>query len=211
MKIEIKSIYSGSVLFSFQTESLKLALEAGVKSGAYLKGADLNGADLNGAYLKGAYLSGAYLKGANLSGANLSGAHLEGAHLKGADLSGANLSGANLEGAYLKGANLSRIRDDFWSVLAGSPKEISGLREAIVSGKIDGSTYSGECACLVGTIAKVAHCDTSRLEFVKPNSGRLIERFFLSISPGDTPENSQTSAAVLKWLDQFVENAKAVA
>src|SRR6185503_11907011 len=101
MKIEIKSRWSGWVLFSLKTSTLKLAVEAAVKQGANLEGA---------------YLEGAYLKGANLEGANL----------KGADLKGANLEGANL-----KGANLQPIRDDYWAVLSACPAEVQGLRDAI--------------------------------------------------------------------------------
>jgi hypothetical protein len=74
MKIEIKSRFAGNVLFSVETKTLKLAVEAAVKSGA-----DLSGAYLSGAYLSGAYLSRAYLSGADLSGADLSGADLSGA------------------------------------------------------------------------------------------------------------------------------------
>ena len=65
MKFEIKSRFSGAVLFSLETESLKLCVEAAVKSRANLSGADLSRADLSGANLSGAYLSGAYLYGAD--------------------------------------------------------------------------------------------------------------------------------------------------
>jgi hypothetical protein len=104
MKFEIKSWWSGSVLFSIETDSWKLAVEAAVKSGA-----DLSGANLSGANLRSANLSGADLSGANLSGANLSGADLSGANLSGANLRSANLSGADLSGANLSGANLSDL------------------------------------------------------------------------------------------------------
>ena len=60
MKIEIKSRYSGKVLFSAKTEHLKLCLELAVKSGAYLRSADL----------RSAYLAGADLRGADLRSAN---------------------------------------------------------------------------------------------------------------------------------------------
>ena len=69
MLFEIKHRLSGSVLFSLETESLKLCVEAAVKDGAYLRGA----------YLRGAYLRGANLDGADLRGANLRGAYLDGA------------------------------------------------------------------------------------------------------------------------------------
>ena len=113
MKFEIKSRFSGNVLFSLETETLKLCVEAAVKSGANLYGADLSGANLSGANLStgadlyGAILSGADLSGADLYGANLYGANLYGANLTGADLSGANLTGANLSGANLSGATLN--------------------------------------------------------------------------------------------------------
>ena len=59
MTIEIKSWMTGGVLFSLETESLKLCVEAAVKSRA-----DLTGANLTGAYLRGAYLTDANLTGA---------------------------------------------------------------------------------------------------------------------------------------------------
>ena len=72
MKYEIRQRYSGKVLFSLETKSLRLCLEAAVKSRANLSGADLSGADLYRANLSGADLFGADLSGADLSEANLS-------------------------------------------------------------------------------------------------------------------------------------------
>jgi hypothetical protein len=106
MNFEIKSRWNGSVLFSLETESLKLAVEAAVKSRANLTGANLYGANLTGANLYGANLYGANLYGADLSGADLTGANLYGANLTRADLAGANLTGANLTGADLAGAKI---------------------------------------------------------------------------------------------------------
>ena len=70
MKFEIKSRFDGSVLFSLETKSIKLTLEAAVRSIADLSGANLSGANLSGANLSGADLSGANLSRANLYGAN---------------------------------------------------------------------------------------------------------------------------------------------
>ena len=93
MNFEIKSRYSGAILFALECGSLKLCVEAAVKSGADLSGAYLSGADLSGAYLSGAYLRSAYLSGADLSGADLSGADLRGADLRGALVDGGKLVG----------------------------------------------------------------------------------------------------------------------
>jgi hypothetical protein len=99
MKFKIKHRFSGEVLFSMETESIKLCVEAAVKSRANLSWANLSWANLSGANLSWANLSWADLSWADLSRADLSGANLSGANLSGADLSRADLSGADLSGA----------------------------------------------------------------------------------------------------------------
>jgi hypothetical protein len=128
MKIEIKSWLDASILFSIETDNLKLAVEAAVSRSANLVGANLRGANLEGANLVGAYLVGANLVGANLVGANLEGANLVGADLEGADLEGANLGGADLVGANLVGAYLSGAN------LEGANLEGANLRGTYLSG-----------------------------------------------------------------------------
>ena len=106
IKLQIKSRWTGSVLFEYEKEdnTIKDTLIEAVKGGAYLSCADLSGADLSGADLSGADLRGADLRGAYLSGADLRGAYLSGAYLRGAYLSGADLRGADLRDADLRGA-----------------------------------------------------------------------------------------------------------
>jgi uncharacterized protein YjbI with pentapeptide repeats len=209
-------------------------------TGADLTGADLAGADLTRANLTGAYLTGAYLTRANLTRANLTRANLTGAYLTradltradltgadltradltGADLAYADLPGANLIGANLTGANLTRadlaranlepIRADFLSAVANAPHELEFLRAAILAGRIDGSSYSGKCACLAGTIAHAKGIEgynggdiTNGLTFpVDARSPREI--FFLAIRRGDTPATSQFSAIALAWTEEAI-------
>ena len=109
----------------------------------------------------------------------------------------------DLSGADLSRADLTPIRDDFWAVLCSAPKEVPALRAALVEGRIDGSTYSGECACLVGTIAKARDCNEFQIPGLAPNAHRPAERFFLSIDPGDTPDNSQFAKLAVEWIDDF--------
>jgi hypothetical protein len=215
IKIEIKSWLTGSVLFEYEKEcnTIKDTLVEAVKNGAnlefanlsraYLKGTDLRGANLEGAYLKGTDLRGANLSGTYLEGADLSRANLRGANLSGADLIGANLSGTYLEGADLIGADLEPIKKDFFDVLLRAIPEINNLKNALLAGKIDGSTYDGECACLCGTLEK------SNIPKIKEkmrdirDSDRPIERFFLGIKPRDTPKNNQFSKLALEWIEEF--------
>jgi hypothetical protein len=140
MKIQIKSRWSGEVIFEHYCENntIAITLRAAVEieanlygaylEGAYLKGANLKGANLYGANLKGANLYGAYLYGANLEGANLYGANLKGANLYGANLKGANLYGANLKGANLEVANLEGAN------LKGANLEGANLKGANLEG-----------------------------------------------------------------------------
>ena len=101
VKIEIKSWFSGDVLFEYKSDNatMKKAVEAAVDDNANLSGANLRDADLSGADLSGADLSGANLRDADLRDANLSGANLRDADLSGANLRDADLSGADLSGA----------------------------------------------------------------------------------------------------------------
>src|SRR5438552_2628027 len=102
---------------------------------------------------------------------------LEMAVRSGANLDGANLDGANLDGANRDGANLTPIRDDLWAVLSAAPREAEGLRAALIAGRVEGSAYEGECACLVGTIANVRDVNYLDLGLLQPNSNRAAERW----------------------------------
>ena len=119
-----------------------------------------------------------------------------------------NLSGSNLSGSDLSGSDLQPIRDDIWAVLSSAPAEVEGLRLALIEGRVNGSTYTGECACLVGTIANVRGCGIEKLPLLRQNSRRPAERFFLGIAKGDTPSNNPVSKMVLEWVDQWLENMK---
>ncbi len=170
---------------------------------------DRRGANLRGANLRDADLRGTNLRGADLSGADLSGADLRGADLRGANLRGANLRDAYLRGAYLRGANLSdadlrSFKADFWAVLTTARKEIPGLVKAMREGRINGSTYEGDCACLVGTIANVRHVPVDTLE---RDSSRPAEQWFLMIKNGDKP-NDDTGGGfalgkALEWAEEY--------
>jgi hypothetical protein len=191
IKLQIKNRWTGSVIFEYEKEdnTIKETLVRAVGERI-----DLSGANLSDANLRDADLSGANLRGANLSDANLSGA----------DLSGANLSDANLRGANLSGADLRPIKTDFFDVLIRAIPEISGLKLAIKEGRVDGSTYTGDCACLVGTIANVKHCNYEKLpNNLKPDSNRPIERFFTGIKKGDTPETNPFSKLAVEWIEEF--------
>ena len=71
MNFQIKSRWDSKILYALEIGSLKLCVEAAVKSGADLSLANLSRADLSGANLFCADLFGADLSGADLSRADL--------------------------------------------------------------------------------------------------------------------------------------------
>lgn len=134
---------------------------------------------------------------------------VEAAVKAGATLTGATLTGATLRGATLRGADLQPIRDDLWAVLSGAPAEVPALRTALLSGQIDGSTYRGPCACLVGTLAHARGCGIYEFPDVRPDAARPSEQWFWSIRPGDTPGNSAVAAQALAWIETWLHNMHA--
>ena len=194
-------------------------LRGAVLTGADLTGAVLTRADLTDAVLRGAILRGADLTRAVLTGADLTravltravltGADLTRAVLTGADLTRADLTGADLTGAVLTDADLRPIRDDLYAVLSSAPAEVPALIAALKAGKVDGSTYEGDCACLVGTIANARRCDYRAIPGLHPNSSRPAEVFFLGITKGDTPETHQHARIACAWAEDWLARMRA--
>lgn len=191
--------------------------------GMNLCGIDFRGKSLRGAYLRGSNLWSANLEGVDLSEVTLADAILRDANLIRADLRDSNLMQASMDGARINGAqiagaiissvewgdvdlrlaDLDEIRADFWDVLRGIPDEISGLREALTEGRVDGSIYEG---CLIGTIAKLKGVYYATMPGLRPNVARPIERFFLGITEGTV---NQISEIVSSWIDLWRTNEKA--
>ena len=91
------------------------------------------------------------------------------------------------------------------------PNELDALRAAIIGGKIDGSTYSGECACLAGTLAKTSGLIVNSGDEIGVDAAPFHvdassprERFFSAIKAGDTPETNPCSAIALGWVDEAI-------
>lgn len=98
-------------------------------------------------------------------------------------------------------------RLDFWSVLDQAPAEVAELRAVLVDGQIDGRTYRGHCACLIGTIANARGCDPDEFE---RNPYRPAEEWFYPIDPGDTPDGksvgARRAATAVRWIDEWLQS-----
>ena len=168
-----------------------------IKGGVRANLADANLADAD---LADDDLRCADLRGANLTRADLRGAYLTRADLRGTNLTRADLTRANLRGANLSGAYLAEIESDFYAILDLYPDEVAAVKTALLEGRVNGSTYTGKCACLIGTIANARKCKPSELE---QNNDRPAEIWFLGITKGDTPSNNQQAAITVGWIDKW--------
>ena len=214
MKFEIKNRFSGELIISVEAENWRVAVELAIKQNANLSYADLryanlSSADLSSANLRYANLSSANLRSADLSSADLSSANLSSADLSSADLSSAdlsyaNLSSANLSYANLRSANLREIKKDFFARLLLAKNEALGLYDYLKKGLVDGKSYTSDCACFVGTIAKIKNENYEHLSCgLEPDSESPTERWFLGILAGDTPQNNQVSKITCEWVEEF--------
>jgi len=164
IKLQIKSRFTGSILFEYESENntIKETLLEAVKAKANLRGANLRGANLHDANLHDADLRDADLHGANLRVANLYGADLRDADLRGADLHGANLHDANLHDADLRGADLHganlRVANLHGANLHGAnlhgAKDIPAIAIAQTRVCAEGDIF-GYKKCLNGIIVKL--------------------------------------------------------
>jgi len=190
-RIPITDRRNDAVLIDTEADSLRHAVEAAVEVGADLSYASLTGADLRNADLRWAKLAGAKLEGAKLAGAYL--------------------RWANLYGTDISRADLTAIRDDIGAVLDAAAAEVPALLAALREGRVDGSTYEGACACLVGTIAHAGGVDRNSLGTITPDPSRPAERWFVALRPGDKPDRSQVAAITVEWIEQWMARAATTA
>ncbi len=201
MKFEIKHKLSGAMLFECDVASWKLAIELAIS-----KNADLSYADLSYADLSYANLSSANLRYADLSSADLSSADLRSADLSSANFRYANLRYANLRYADLSSADLSDTKKDFLERLSKAKDEVKGLYDYLMKGKINGTSYEGDCACFCGTIANIRKENYKEMSIdLRPDSSSPTEIFFMTIQKGDLPQSNPVADIVRTWIEEFAK------
>jgi hypothetical protein len=193
--VEVRNRWTNRVQFTAEIVCRPDA-SIGVKLGLAVKWARKSDADLRGADLRGADLRGADLRDADLRGADLSGADLRDADLRDADLSDADL----------RGAVLRSFKADLWMTLTQAQAEVPALIAALRAGKVNGSQYEGDCACLVGTLAN-ARGEGYRAMFPDASSRHPAEQWFLMIREGDRPGDDTgggfAAEKALEWALEY--------
>ena len=86
-------------------------------------------------------------------------------------------------------------------ILAMGHHEVSALISALKDGRVDGSTYSGDCACLVGTLENAGATN------IPHEASSPAELWFSPIrkgvKPGDEGEGGFRSAKALEWAEEY--------
>ncbi len=95
---------------------------------------------------------------------------------------------------------LENFRSDIFDVLDHAVGEAEGLLAAIRAGKIDGSTYEGACACLVGTLEKSGRVNLPH------RSDRMAEQWFMGIRKGNTPADNVPARYAEKWVAEWIRD-----
>ena len=213
MTIEIKSRWTGAVLYSAETDNLKTACEMAARNRIVLSGAVLSGADLSGADLRGAVLSGAVLSDAVLRGADLRGAVLSDAVLRGAVLSDAVLRGADLRDAVFDIESASKEQ---------SVKNLDTVREIILDKKerlhmgdwhLDNLWREENRTCLQEAECGTGHCLAGWLQVCSTDEKiRALPAATAGIllAPVASHMFYKSDAEVLSWLQKrgYAEEAK---
>jgi len=92
-------------------------------------------------------------------------------------------------------------RDDLIVVLDSAKAETPGLLAALQIGKVNGSCYDGECACLVGTLERMHGSP-----FLPRDVNRPAEQLFMPIRPGMTPKNSAHVLVICEWIKDWAKD-----
>lgn len=72
----------------------------------------------------------------------------------------------------------------------------------MIDGKINGTKYEGDCACLKGTIHNAKACDWKESGLIR-NVSEPSEQWFLQIAEKQTPENNNVVKLTVDWINEF--------
>lgn len=117
------------------------------------------------------------------------------------------------------------VKQDIFAVLEACPEEVTGLLLKMEAGEVDGTCYTEECKCLLGTLAElkvgaeyfnnneglfytgyVSVLDKIRVAVRKVDAGSPAELWFTHIQPGDTPETNEYSRFASEVIQEWLES-----
>ena len=176
--------------------------------GSRFDGSSFDGSRFVGSSFVGSSFVGSSFDGSRFVGSSFDGSSFVGSSFVGSSFDGSRFVGSSFDGSSFVGSSFDGEGDakqDFLSIISDARDEIAGLIAALRDGRINGSVYSGDCACLVGTIANLRGVDVRTLHC---DSSRPAEKWFLMISEGDRPGYSSpggyASGKALEWAEEYI-------
>jgi hypothetical protein len=102
---------------------------------------------------------------------------------------------------------INQCSRDILFILNCLKSEVPALKEKLLAGEVDGTQYEGECACLVGSLAKTkGSVDKvcAAIPFYEKGTHNMGETFFLNIHEGDKPETNWFSKHALRLCNEVL-------
>lgn len=98
---------------------------------------------------------------------------------------------------------------DLWMKLIKIKKALPALREELKAGRVNGSSYGGVNSDFCGTIARTYGLNFNEIPGITADAESPVEQWFLLISRGMTPENSEAVKITIGWIDELGRNINA--
>ena len=90
-------------------------------------------------------------------------------------------------------------------------KDIQELKKRVIEGRIQGTQYAGECACLIGTLYQSEGLSDeqefakSHIPYYECGTHNPSEQLFWQIRKGDKPETNQFSQIALDVINEVLK------
>jgi hypothetical protein len=171
--------------------------------GSSFVGSSFVGSSFVGSSFVGSSFDDSSFDGSSFVGSSFDGSSFVGSSFVGSSFDGSSFVGSSFVGSSFDDSSFDGECDakaDFIEVISRARLEIPAMVKALREGRVNGSTYEGECACLVGTL------ENAGATGLPHDSERPIERWFMMISEGDKPGDSSPGGyAIGKALEWALE------
>lgn len=101
---------------------------------------------------------------------------------------------------------LDSYKADFWMKLMKNKTVLPDLKTELTAGRVDGSCCAGPSSDFCGTLSRILELPPNEIPGVTPDASSPVEQWFLLISVGMTPKNSEVVKITLEWIRELERN-----
>jgi hypothetical protein len=182
-------------------------------AGAKIKTIYINGATIETLDVRNSWIDAIHTPGATIETLDVRNSWIDAIHTIGATIERLDARRSWVGVIYTNDAKIKTLdangasfvanaRENYFCILAKARSYVPALIEALEAGRINGSVYAGECACLAGTPEQERGCDHNRIVFRDYHPP--AERMFFAIGPGMTPDRNSVARQAVAWAREFM-------